>query len=125
MINEDLPIIEDILTSFTDQLTVVLGKLEAGFQRACVLVDVKSALGAVMSRTTLAFPAFFPVIFLALESIPYLDVDAKLLGILLAIVDQKLSAIDDVLGDSVVDLAVELEPNHVLGIAVVGAVYLS
>ena len=64
------------------------------------------------------------MILLARKTIPYLDVDAKLLSVLLAVEDQKLGAVDDVLGDSVVDLAVELEPDHVLGIAVVGAVYL-
>ena len=77
-----------------------------------------------MSGTAFAFPAFFAVIFLALKSIPCLDIDAKLLSVLLAVVDQKLGAVVDVLGDPVVDLAVELEPNHVLGIAIGGAVYL-
>ena len=77
-----------------------------------------------MAVATFALPAFFAMILLARKTIPYLDVDAKLLSVLLAVEDQKLGAVDDVLGDSVVDLAVELEPDHVLGIAVVGAVYL-
>ena len=54
-----------------------------------------------------------------------LNVDAKLLGILLAVVDEKLGAVDNVLDDSEVDLAMELEPGHVLGVAVGGAVILS
>ena len=124
VIHEYFAIVEDILTTFANQLPVVLGKFEAGFLKAGVLVDEETQIAAEIRKTTFALPAFFPVIFLALKSIPYLDIDAKLLGVLLAVEYQKLSAVDDVLGDAVVDLAMELEPDHVLGVAVVGAVYL-
>ena len=42
----------------------------------------------------------------------------------MAVVDEKLGAVDNVLGDSAVDLVVELEAGHVLDVAVGGAVIL-
>ena len=46
---------------------------------------------------------FGPVIFLAAELVQLGHVDAELLGVLLAVVDEKLRSISDVLGDPVVD----------------------
>ena len=87
VINEDLAIVEDTLASFANQLPVVLGKFEAGFLTAAVLVNEETQIAAEICKTTFALPAFFPVIFLAFKTIPRLDIDAKLLGVLLAVVD--------------------------------------
>ena len=87
-------------------------------------MDEERALTGKVAVTAFAFPTFFPMILLAPKTIQGPDIDSKILGILLAVVDQQLGAVDDVLGDPVVDLAVELESNHVLGVAIGGAVDL-
>ena len=87
VLHKNFAVVEDVLTTFADQLTVVLSKLEAVFLGACVLVDEERALCAIMRSAAFALPAFFAMIFLALKTIPRLDIDAKLLGVLLAVVD--------------------------------------
>ena len=65
------------------------------------------------------------MILFAPEEVKLGNINAELLGVFMAIVDQELSAIDDVLGDPVVDLAMELKSHHVLGVTLGGAVDLS
>ena len=114
MIDKSLSVAEDLLASLADQLPVVLGEFDAG--GAGVLVDKQARLGAEGSVAARALPGLFFVILFAPEKVELGNVDAELLGVFLAVVDQELGAVDNVLGDPVVDLAVELESHHILGV---------
>ena len=120
MIHESFPIIEDFFASLANQPPVVLGELDAG--GVGVLVNEHARLGTEGRVASRALEGFVFMVLSAPEEVELGNVDAELLGIFLAVVNQQLGPVDNVLGDPIVDLAVELEPHHVLGVTFGGAV---